>query len=51
MNRLRLGVTMTVMQERLGHSSITITADLYSHVRPKVDQDAADRTAAYIFGQ
>lgn len=32
-------------QERLGHSSITITADLYSHVREQVDRDAADRTA------
>jgi len=47
---LEAGVTMKVMSDRLGHSTISITADLYSHVRPKVDQDAADRTAAYIFG-
>lgn len=48
---LEAGVTLKVMSERLGHSTISITADLYSHVRPKVDQDAADRTAAYIFGR
>jgi integrase len=47
---LEAGVPMKVMQERLGHSSLTITADLYSHVREQVDQDAADRTADYIFG-
>jgi integrase len=42
---------MKVMQERLGHSSLAITADLYTHVRPQVDQEAADRTAVYIFGR
>ena len=26
------------------------TADLYVHVPPQVDQEAADRTAEYIFG-
>jgi len=40
---------MKVMSDRLGHSTISITADLYSHVQPEVDQDAADGTAAYIF--
>ncbi len=38
------------MQDRLGHSSIATTADLYIHVPPRVDQEAADRTADYIFG-
>ena len=47
---LSAGISMKVMQERLGHSSIAITADLYSHIAPEVDQDAADRTAAWIFG-
>jgi integrase len=45
------GVSMKVMSERLGHSSLAITADLYSHVAPEVDQDAADRTSAFIFGE
>jgi integrase len=48
---LEAGVPMKVMQERLGHSSLAITADLYTHVRPQVDQEAADRTAVYIFGR
>jgi integrase len=47
---LEAGVPLLVMSRRLGHSSLAITADTYSHVRPQVDQEAADRTAAYIFG-
>jgi integrase len=42
-------VDIKVMQERLGHSSIATTADLYVHVPPHIDQEAADRTADYIF--
>ena len=47
---LEAGVDLKVMQERLGHSTIATTADLYVHVPPHVDQEAADRTADYIFG-
>jgi hypothetical protein len=47
---LAAGVELKVIQERLGHSSIATTADLYVHVPPQVDQQAADRTAEYIFG-
>lgn len=47
---LEAGVPMKVMSERLGHATLAITADLYSHVREEVDQQAAERTAAYIFG-
>ena len=32
-----------VVQERLGHSSITMTLDLYSHVLPSLQEDVADR--------
>ena len=46
---LEAGVAMKVISERLGHSGLAITA-LYSHVRPQVGQDAADKTATYIFG-
>lgn len=34
---LEAGIAPKVMQERLGHSSLAITMDLYSHVRPQVD--------------
>ena len=47
---LEAGVPLKVMSERLGHSSISITGDLYTHVTEQSDQDAADRTAAFILG-
>ena len=37
------GIHLKVVSERLGHSSIRITGDLYSHVAPTVQRDAADR--------
>jgi integrase len=40
-----------VVQERLGHSSIAITMDIYSHVLPSMETDAADRVAALILGR
>lgn len=39
-----------VMSERLGHSSITITLDLYSHAIPALGADAAERIAAVVDG-
>jgi len=33
---------MKVVSDRLGHSTTTITADLYSRVLPAVAQSAAD---------
>ena len=33
----------------LPYNSVATTADLYVHVPPHVDQEAADRTADYIF--
>ena len=47
---LRAGVPAKVVSSRLGHSSISLTLDLYSHVLPATDQDAADRMAALILG-
>ncbi|MGD0018482.1 MAG: site-specific integrase [Candidatus Limnocylindrales bacterium] len=37
-----------VVSERLGHASVTITLDTYSHVLPGLQEDAADRLAAAI---
>ena len=38
---LARGVHPKVVQERLGHSSITMTLDLYSHLTPGLDEAAA----------
>lgn len=47
---LQAGVHPKVVQERLGHSNIAITLDIYSHVIPAMQTDAADRVAALITG-
>ena len=45
---LASGVHPKVAQERLGHSTITTTMDIYSHVTPTMQADAAARLdAAY----
>ena len=43
---LKAGVHLKVVQERLGHSSIAITADTYSHVAPSLQKEAAE-----VFGR
>ena len=45
---LLAGVHPKVVSERLGHSSITITLDTYSHVLPGLQEDAVDRLADLI---
>ena len=40
---LQLGIHPKVVQQRLGHSTITITMDTYSHVIPQLQQEAADK--------
>jgi integrase len=47
---LQAGVHPKVVQERLGHSTIGITLDVYSHVMPSMETDAAARVAAIILG-
>lgn len=37
---LSMGVHVKVVQEILGHSTITMTADTYSHVLPSMQEDA-----------
>jgi integrase len=46
---LRAGVDLHTMSRRLGHSSVAITGDVYSHVVEELDRDAADRTADLLF--
>ncbi|MDK2888324.1 MAG: hypothetical protein PWP72_1202 [Thermoanaerobacter sp.] len=40
---LQAGVDIKVISERLGHSSIRITYDLYSHLMPGMQKEAVDR--------
>ncbi|HSD76329.1 MAG TPA: site-specific integrase, partial [Solirubrobacteraceae bacterium] len=43
---LAAGVHPKVVQERLGHASVAITLDVYSHAVPAMQEDAAERVAA-----
>jgi integrase len=43
---LLAGVHPKVAQERLGHSTISVTLDLYSHVTPTMQEDAATKIDA-----
>lgn len=45
---LAAGIPIKVVSDRLGHSSTSITSDLYTHVIPVVAQEAADSLAALI---
>jgi integrase len=45
---LASGLDIALVSKRLGHSSISITADTYSHLLENVDREAADRTAALM---
>ncbi len=40
---LTQGIHPKIVQERLGHANISVTVDIYSHVLPTLQQDAADR--------
>lgn len=40
---LELGVHPKVVQERLGHSSISTTMNIYSRVTPTMQRDAVER--------
>ena len=37
-----------MVQERLGHSSISVTMDIYSSVLPGMQREAVDRLAAMM---
>ncbi len=38
-----------VVSERLGHASVTLTLDTYSHVLPTMQQQAAERLESVLF--
>lgn len=45
---INLGTPPKVVQERLGHTSIQMTLDLYSHLYPEKQKDVADRLSQYF---
>ena len=47
---LAAGVNPKVVSERLGHASVSFTLDVYSHVMPGLQEDAAAKVAALISG-
>jgi integrase len=47
---LAAGVPAKVISERLGHATIAVTMDIYSHVLPGLDREAADAVALLILG-
>lgn len=48
---LAQGVDPRTIMEILGHSSITLTLQTYSHVLPQLTQDAADRMHQLLMGR
>lgn len=40
-----------VVSERLGHSGIAMTLDVYSHVLPSMQQAAADKLETMLFSK
>lgn len=48
---LAANVPMKVASQILGHSSISITADLYQHVISDLKKDAADKIGSMLYGK
>jgi integrase len=46
---LAVGVHPKVVSERIGHSTVGITLDTYSHVVEGLEAEAADRVGAIVF--
>lgn len=44
------GVPIKVVSERLGHTTIAMTMDVYGHVLPAMDADAATRLDDLLHG-
>lgn len=48
---LQAGVHVKVVSERLGHATVGMTLDTYSHVIPAMQEDAAAKVAALMLGE
>jgi integrase len=47
---LAAGVPVKVVSERLGHATVTITMEIYQHVMPGMQAEAAAKFAALVGG-
>ena len=47
---LEEGIDIKIVSERLNHSSTHVTREIYTHVTPPMQSDAAERVAGRIFG-
>lgn len=47
---LQAGVNPKIVSERLGHATVAFTLDVYSHALQHLQQKAADKVAALVFG-
>ena len=48
---LKAGIHPKVVSERLGHATVGITLDLYSHVLDGMQAEAAEQIGAVVFGR
>jgi integrase len=46
---LSMGINIKVVQEILGHSRISMTLDIYSHVLPGMQEDAAEKISRLLY--
>jgi integrase len=48
---LKAGTNPKIVSERLGHSSVAFTLDVYSHVLPDMQQETAEKVESLLFGR
>ncbi len=47
---LAAGIHPKIVQQRLGHADVALTMNVYSHVLPAMQADAAEQIAGLVFG-
>ena len=47
---LQAGIHVKVVSERLGHASVLVTLNTYSHAIPSMQEEAAEQIASLVFG-
>lgn len=48
---LQAGINPKVVSERLGHATVVLTLDVYSHVLPNMQEEATEKLEAMIFSK